>query len=844
MLKTSNFELISSSAGISAELHGVRAKCLQRLVRLDLPVPRSVALSFPFVTEIASGKNIDLKGIVSNFKTNPILSVRSSPLNSEWGGPSTVLNIGMNTEIEQIYANVLGIKAARELHLKFIKSYALEIVRLGDKVFDFENLTPETAIEAYEQEMDERFPQDIETQLSEVLQSMSRAWQGTSARLLRASKGAPENAGLGLVVQEMVFGLGKAESGAGVIQFVAPETGEKKEIGRYLSQSQGRDALTDKKQALYLTRDKRGPSLEETQPVIFRKLIEAGIKCCNGLKEEMQIEFTLQSGELFILDAVPAQRNIRAAIEIVISLVNRNIISKEQAILRIDPKSLSDILHQQVLKGSHKKIISKGIAASPGASSGQLVFSSMSAQAFSVKDEKCILVRRETSPEDIRGMHAADGILTERGGNTSHAAVIARGLGLPCVSGANSIEVDEKKKKLKTSDGRVFVEGDIITIDGTGGEVLEGEVPLVAAKQGEGYTTLMSWADEFRDIEIRANADTPQDAKVAGNFGAEGIGLCRTEHMFFAEERLTVLREAIFADSSLDRAAALKRLLPMQRNDFVDLFYIMSPSSVCLRLFDPPLHEFLPNSRAGIQQLAEAMNLTLNEVQERIESLSEFNPMLGMRGVRLGITVPEIYQMQARAIFEAIVETRKGNGQDVIPEIMIPLVSAKKEVELVKSSIDAVAKLVAEESGEPIEYKLGVMVETPRAALQAGDIAKKVTFLSFGTNDMTQMAYGLSRDDAGRFMSQYVTQGVFEEDPFHILDKEGVGELLRLACTRGRKENKNLVLSVCGEHGGNPESIEFCRSLGMDYVSCSPYRVPVARLAAARLAILDKNVTL
>ena len=447
MLKTSNFELISSSAGISAELHGVRAKCLQRLVRLDLPVPRSVALSFPFVTEIASGKNIDLKGIVSNFKTNPILSVRSSPLNSEWGGPSTVLNIGMNTEIEQIYANVLGIKAARELHLKFIKSYALEIVRLGDKVFDFENLTPETAIEAYEQEMDERFPQDIETQLSEVLQSMSRAWQGTSARLLRASKGAPENAGLGLVVQEMVFGLGKAESGAGVIQFVAPETGEKKEIGRYLSQSQGRDALTDKKQALYLTRDKRGPSLEETQPVIFRKLIEAGIKCCNGLKEEMQIEFTLQSGELFILDAVPAQRNIRAAIEIVISLVNRNIISKEQAILRIDPKSLSDILHQQVLKGSHKKIISKGIAASPGASSGQLVFSSMSAQAFSVKDEKCILVRRETSPEDIRGMHAADGILTERGGNTSHAAVIARGLGLPCVSGANSIEVDEKKKK-------------------------------------------------------------------------------------------------------------------------------------------------------------------------------------------------------------------------------------------------------------------------------------------------------------------------------------------------------------------------------------------------------------
>jgi pyruvate,orthophosphate dikinase len=805
-------------------------------------VPKSVALSFPFVKEIASGKNIDLKGIISNFGADPILSVRSSSLNSDWGGPSTILNIGMNKETEQSYAGILGKRAARELHLKFIKSYALEVVRLDDKVFDFENLTPDKAIEAYEQEMDECFPQHIESQLSEVLKSMSRAWQGTSARLLRASKGAPEDAGLGLVVQEMVFGLGRVESGAGVIQFIAPETGDKKEIGRYLSQSQGRDALTDKKQALYLTKDKRGPSLEETQPIIYRKLIEAGIKCCVGLKEEMQIEFTLQNGELFILDSIPAQRNIRAAIEVVTSLVKQNIISKEQAILRINPKSLSDILHKQVMNGTSKKIISKGIAASPGASSGILVFSSMSAQAFSAKEESCILVRRETTPEDIRGMHAADGILTERGGNTSHAAVIARGLGLPCVSGAKSIKVDEKKKELTTSDGQVFVEGDILTIDGTAGEVLEGKVPLVAAKQGTAFKMLMSWADEFRDIEIRANADTPQDAKVAENFGAEGIGLCRTEHMFFAEERLTVLREAIFAESALDRAAALKRLLPMQRNDFVELFHIMSPAPVCLRLFDPPLHEFLPNSRAGIQQLAEAMDLTLAEVQEKIEGLSEFNPMLGMRGVRLGITVPEIYQMQARAIFEAIVESRKVKGQIVIPEIMIPLVSAKKEVELVKASIDAVAKQVAEESGEAIDYNLGVMVETPRAALQAGDISKSITFLSFGTNDMTQMAYGLSRDDAGRFMSQYVSQGVFEEDPFHILDKEGVGELLLIACSRGRKVNKNLILSVCGEHGGNPESIEFCRSLGMDYVSCSPYRVPVARLAAARLSVLDKKM--
>ena len=839
MIKIPNFELISSEANISGNLHGARAKCLQRLIRLGLPIPKSVALSIPFVNAIASGEHIDLNGIVSNFDINPIISVRSSPLSGEWGGPSTILNIGMNRKMEQFYAKVLGKKAAKELHLKFIKSYAMEVLRLDDKLFDFDNLTPETAISAYEQEMDECFPQSIETQLSEVLKSMSRAWQGTSARLLRVSKGAPENVGLGLVVQKMVFGLGKAKSGAGVIQFFDPENGRKKEIGRYLSQSQGRDALEDKKEALFLTKDKRGPSLEDMYPNIFEQLIQAGLKCCIGLKEEMQIEFTLQNGKLFILDAVPAPRNVGASVQVATSLVKRGIISKKEAILRIEPKSLSDLLHNQVIKGSNSEVICRGIAASPGASSGRLVFSSMSAQALSAKNEKCILVRRETSPEDIRGMYSANGILTERGGNTSHAAVIARGLGLPCVSGVNGIEVDSKNKKFRTSDGRFFLEGDLVTIDGTAGEVLEGAVPLMPAYRGKSFSTLMKWADQFRDIKIRANADTSQDAKVAESFGAEGIGLCRTEHMFFAEERLTVLREVIFADSPMDRTAALKRLLPMQRNDFSSLFQIMAPLPVCLRLFDPPLHEFLPNSRAGVQQLAEAMNLTFNEVQERIVGLSEFNPMLGMRGVRLGITVPEIYQMQARAIFEAVIETRAVTGQAVVPEIMIPLVSAKKEVELVKSSIDQVAKYVAIETGETINYQLGVMVETPRAALQAGDISKNVTFLSFGTNDMTQMTYGLSRDDAGRFMSQYVSQGVFDEDPFHILDKEGVGELLKLACARGRGTNENLILSVCGEHGGNPESIEFCRKLGMDYVSCSPYRVPVARLAAAHLAILD-----
>ncbi|MGR3292343.1 MAG: putative PEP-binding protein, partial [Paracoccaceae bacterium] len=443
---------------------------------------------------------------------------------------------------------------------------------------------------------------------------------------------------------------------------------------------------------------------------------------------------------------------------------------------------------------------------------------------------------RETSPEDIRGMHSANGVLTERGGVTSHAAVIARGLGLPCVVGAGSMRLNPKTKTLQVADGKIFREGDIITLDGTAGEALEGATKMLEPGLGDAFHTLLGWADEACDIEIRANADTPADAQVARNFNAHGIGLCRTEHMFFDEDRLTVMREMIFTDDAADRAAALDRLLPMQRADFIELFKIMQGLPVCIRLFDPPLHEFLPSGRAGMRDLAEAMDLPLSDVIERVEALSEFNPMLGMRGVRLGITYPEIYDMQARAIFEATVEASVA-GAPIVPEIMIPLVSAKKEVELVKSRVDAVAAAVRNETGTDFDFRLGVMVETPRAALLADQIAQHAAFLSFGTNDLTQMTYGLSRDDAGRFMGDYVSKGVFEEDPFHILDTEGVGELLTIGAERGRKANPDIVLSMCGEHGGNPESIAFCRAAGFDYVSCSPYRVPVARLAAAHLVL-------
>ena len=507
--------------------------------------------------------------------------------------------------------------------------------------------------------------------------------------------------------------------------------------------------------------------------------------------------------------------------------------------MRVDPTALNELLHRQVDRHAKRNIVGTGIAASPGAATGRLVFSANEAQASAARGEDCILVRRETSPEDIRGMHAAKAILTERGGVTSHAAVIGRGIGLPCVVGVSDIRFQTRKSKLVTSDGNVIQAGEIVTVDGTNGVVLLGAPAMQEAALDDAFQTLMDWADEERDIDIRANADTPADAQTARNFSAQGIGLCRTEHMFFEPGRRTVMREMIFAETSNDRRAVLERLLPMQRTDFIQLFNIMQGKPVCIRLFDPPLHEFLPTDRNGQHELADALELPLSDVIRRVEAMAEYNPMLGLRGVRLGITVPEIYDMQARAIFEATIEASR-DGEAVVPEIMIPLVSARREVELVKTRVDAIAAAVRIELGEDFNYRLGVMVETPRAALRAGDIAQHCSFLSFGTNDLTQMTYGLSRDDAGRFMSDYVRQEVFDEDPFHSLDIDGVGELLQLGALRGREAQPMVTLSMCGEHGGNPESIAFCRAAGFDYVSCSPFRVPAARLAAAQLAISEE----
>ncbi len=835
--------LITPSAPVATATHGGRAKCLQRLVRLDLPVPRTVALSFDAVQQIAAGHLPDVDAIVSQFDEDALLCVRPSSEDPDWGGPGAILNVGMNKTRHAALSASLGAEAASALYTRFIQAYSIHVARLDPDVFDDTQPTSEMGLDdllhAYEDETEEPFPQNRAEQLAGVLKSMARAWDGTSARLLRQAKGAPADAGLGLVVQEMIPGVGQGECGSGVLQLVSPDTGKPQITGRYLSQSQGRDALGAGAAALFLEKDPRGPSLEDMAPSAFERLKAHAALMRRKLREEMQVEFVIFDGALHILDGVRVPRSARAGLQIAVRLAEDGIISNDEAVMRIEPRALNELLHRHVDPDAPRDPLGRGIAASPGAASGRIVFSAAEAQASAARDEPCVLVRRETSPEDIRGMHVAAAVLTEKGGMTSHAAVIGRGLGLPCIVGASELRFHMRREELVAPDGRVLRAGDVITIDGSSGQILAGEPKMLEAALDDAFQTLMGWADEARDIGIRANADTPEDAVTARNFDAQGIGLCRTEHMFFDPGRLTVMREMIFAETSSDRAAALERLLAMQRDDFIKLFRTMEGLPVCIRLLDPPLHEFLPTTKTGQRELAEALGLPVSDVTRRVEEMGEYNPMLGLRGVRLGVTAPDIYDMQARAVFSATIALGL-DGKTVVPEIMIPLVTAKREVELVTARIDAVAAAMRAESGVDFAYKLGVMVETPRAALRADEIAPYCSFLSFGTNDLTQMTYGLSRDDAGRFMSAYVQQGVFKEDPFHVLDGEGVGELLKLGAARGRVARPDVVLSVCGEHGGNPESIAFCRAAGFDYVSCSPFRVPVARLAAAQLALADK----
>ena len=822
--------LLTAMARVSAARHGGRAKCLQRLIRLDLPVPTTMALPFDTVRAVAQGGALDMDALLAPFGAAPLLTVRPSSQDPDWGGPGTILLVGMNDARHAELARALGAETADQLYRRFVETYAVQVARLDADDVAADDLPG--ALAAYADETGEPFPQDPARQLLHVLRSMARAWEGTSARLLREARGAPADAGLGLVVQATALGMGPGESGAGTVQFIDPLDGRAQVTGRYVPQSLAGVSLRDP-EALYLARDARGPSLEARAPAVLEALRGYGETCRRRLREEMTVEFVVTDGRVAVLDAVRVARSARAAVRVAVRLAEDAVISREEAIGRIEPRALAELLHPQIDPRADRNRLVSGIPASPGAATGLIALSPATAQAMAARGEDAILVRRETSPEDIRGMHAARAILTERGGASSHAAVIARGLGLPCVVGAMGLDVGEATVRI---EGRTLREGDAITVDGTRGEALMGRMPLLSAAPGGAMATLLGWADAVRDMGVRANADTPRDARIAHKLGAEGIGLCRTEHMVFEDDRLTIMREMIFAETDEDRRGALDRLLPLQRDDFREMFRIMDGAPVTLRLFDPPLHEFLPSSRSGLRELAEALGRPLSDVTRRAEALAEANPMLGMRGVRLGIVVPEIYEMQARAVFEATVAEGL-EGRIVVPEIMIPLVSARREVEIVRAQVDGAAAAVRAETGRTFDFRLGVMVETPRAALLAGEIARHAAFLSFGTNDLTQMTYGLSRDDAGRFMSDYVRQGVWPEDPFLTLDAEGVGELLSIAAERGRAARPDIALSICGEHGGNAESIAFCRDAGFDYVSCSPFRVPLARLAAAQIAI-------
>ncbi len=840
---------LDAGEAVRASAYGRRAMILARLAALGLPVPEGVALSFECVDEIASGGALPALPFAA--APGALFAVRSSPEERAWGGPSAVLNLGADDASLGPLAAAVGETAALRYYIRAIASVG-PLVH-GIDVEEFEALwrkhlrdyvDPGPAIlrpllaeslALYEAEGGSPWPQSAEAQITVVARAMARQWNGASARILRRAKGAPATAGLGLVVQRMALAIGTGARGSAQIQLVDRLTGRAACSGVWRAQTQGTGFLgvTIPGQPL--------EALEAEGPLpVLDAARAAATVATAGLGDAFAIDFVAEDGRLAVVDAFAVRRNARASVRIAVDLANAGAISREEALLRIEPRSLVEHLHPQIDPTAPRDVFATGLAASPGAATGRVVFTAEAAQAAAAQDEATILVRLETSPEDIRGMHAARGVLTVRGGMTSHAAVIARGIGLPCVVGAADLRLDPAGRTLTSRDGRIFREGALITLDGTSGQVSVGAPRTIPPELGGAFSDLLDWADAVRDLGVRANADTPAEARTAREFRVDGLGLCRTEHMFFDAARIMVMREMILADTDAERQAALDKLLPMQRADFIEIFEIMRGLPVTIRLLDPPLHEFLPKEADDVRALAEAMGVPEAAVMARARDLAEVNPMLGMRGVRLGIVMPAIYEMQARAIFEAAIAVNRDARAPVVPEVMIPLVSAFREVELVKARIDAIAVAVLAEQQATLDYRLGVMVETPRAALRAGDLAASSAFLSFGTNDLTQMTYGLSRDDAGRFMRDYVNAGVFHEDPFHSLDLEGVGELMLIAAKRGRARNPDLVLGLCGEHGGDPSSVRFCKVAGFDYVSCSPYRVPIARLAAAQATLLAR----
>ncbi|MBM3636004.1 MAG: pyruvate, phosphate dikinase [Alphaproteobacteria bacterium] len=863
-------------------LLGGKGANLAEMSNLGLPVPPGFTITtevctyyydhgktYPAELEAEVTKALEHIGALTGKgfgdRENPLLvSVRSGARASMPGMMDTVLNLGLNDVTVEALAKGAGdARFAWDSYRRFIQMYS-DVV-LGVDHYHFEDIlestkehkgfTLDTDLSAdewkvivgeykkiVEQELGKPFPQDPKEQLWGAIGAVFGSWMNVRANKYRELHNIPASWGTAVNVQAMVFGNLGETSATGVAFTRNPSTGEKALYGEFLINAQGEDVVAgirtpqDITEAARIAAGSDKPSLEKAMPEAYAEFIRIYGLLEGHYRDVQDVEFTIERGKLWMLQTRNGKRTAKAALKIAVDLVHEGLITKDEAITRIDPASLDQLLHPTIDPKAERKVMATGLPASPGAASGEIVLDSDEAEAAKAAGKKVILVRVETSPEDIHGMHAAEGILTARGGMTSHAAVVARGMGKPCVSGAGTLKVDIAAGTVSAL-GTVLKKGDHITIDGSTGQVLIGQVKMIEPEISGEFGILMGWADAHRRMKVRTNAETPLDAKTARGFGAEGIGLCRTEHMFFEGERIVAVREMILADDTKGRRAALAKLLPMQRNDFVELFTIMSGLPVTIRLLDPPLHEFLPHSDEEIAEVAKAMNASPEKLRARALELHEFNPMLGFRGCRLAVAYPEIAEMQACAIFEAAVEAAKKTGKAVIPEVMVPLVMAKPELDFVKARIDAMANEVKKETGAEFTYQVGTMIELPRAALRAVEIAQSAEFFSFGTNDLTQTTLGISRDDAASFLGSYTAGGLLPSDPFVTLDQDGVGELVKLAAERGRTTRPAIKLGICGEHGGDPASINFCESAGLDYVSCSPYRVPIARLAAAQAAI-------
>ncbi len=863
-------------------LLGGKGANLAEMANLGLPVPPGFTVTTEVCTYFyAHGKTYpeDLKDQVraaldhvgrltgKSFgdARNPLLvSVRSGARASMPGMMDTVLNLGLNDETVEALARLSDDRRfAYDSYRRFITMYSDVVLGLGHHHFEEildehkerKGYVLDTDLDAddwvelvklykarVKEELGEDFPQDPHAQLWGAIGAVFGSWMNQRAITYRRLHNIPESWGTAVNVQAMVFGNMGETSATGVAFTRNPSTGEKRLYGEFLINAQGEDVVAGIRTPQEITEAARvesgsdKPSMERAMPEAFAELVRIYELLERHYRDMQDLEFTVEKGKLWMLQTRSGKRTAKAALRIAVELASEGLISRDEAVTRVEPGSLDQLLHPTIDPKSERQVIATGLPASPGAAAGEIVFSSDEAELMRSQGRKVILVRIETSPEDIHGMHAAEGILTTRGGMTSHAAVVARGMGKPCVSGAGAIRIDYAAGTMSVG-GQTLKKGDLVTIDGSTGQVLIGKVAMLEPELSGEFATLMGWADAARKLGVRANADTPNDARVAVKFGAEGIGLCRTEHMFFEENRIRAVREMILSDDEDSRRAALAKLLPMQRADFIELFEIMKGLPVTIRLLDPPLHEFLPHTQDEIQEVATAMNADPQKLADRARELHEFNPMLGFRGCRIAIAYPEIAEMQARAIFEAAVAAAKRTGAPVVPEVMVPLIATKAEFDLVKARIDATAQAVAAETGGKLEYQVGTMIELPRAALKAAEIAESAEFFSYGTNDLTQTTYGISRDDAASFLGIYTAKGILPNDPFVSIDQDGVGELVRIATERGRRVRPKLKLGICGEHGGDPASVAFCHEVGLDYVSCSPFRVPIARLAAAQAAL-------